>query len=93
MVDGNALEWPVVQCCTGHEVLCECGADERPLRAYARGDALPSMTVDQRDWCLQQIGQMEGYSVADYAHADDRVLASGVINAWTDYCRDKGLLP
>jgi hypothetical protein len=50
------------------------------------------MTPIQRDACLEEIAHVEGYDRADYAHVDDRDLARGVLSAWTDFCRDKGLL-
>lgn len=86
--------WPDVPCCiTALADSCRCGYEERVLRAYSRKDqSLPEMTKDQRDWCLSEIGKVESYDWRDYEFADDAMLASGVLSAWTDFCRDKGLL-
>ncbi len=54
--------------------------------------AMPDMTAEQREFCLTEIGNVEGYRRADYEESDDADLASGVLSAWTDFCRDKGLL-
>jgi hypothetical protein len=69
---------------------CVCGASERVLRAIHRGQV--KLTDDQREWCLSEIAAVEGYTRAEYAMADDATIAHGVMCAWTDYCRDKGLL-
>jgi hypothetical protein len=72
---------------------CICGADERILRGYIREDPkLPPMTQAQREWCLNEIGSVEGYTRSDFECECDGGLARGVLNAWRDYCRDKGLL-
>lgn len=72
------------------EVGCVCGDSERVLRAIKRGEM--SLNDDQREWCFKEIDRVEGYSRDEYALADDFSLASGVLSAWTDYARDKGLL-
>lgn len=85
--------WPDVACCqgmSGNPGGCECGPQERYLRAVTRGDAI--LNPGQREWCLSEIDQVEGYSRADYAHEEDDAIARGVLSAWTDYARDKGLL-
>jgi hypothetical protein len=66
---------------------------ERALRGWmsAKSD-MPNMTEDQRNWALDEIASVEGYSRSDYEDADDAMVARGVLDAWTDYCRDKGLL-
>ena len=46
----------------------------------------------ERKWCLDEIGNVEGYTRADYEAYSDGDLASTVLRAWTDFCRDKGLL-
>jgi hypothetical protein len=53
---------------------------------------LPPMTIDQILWCLKEIDSVEGHSDDDHLKDTDAELARGVINAWTDYCRDKGLI-
>ena len=72
---------------------CACGAEERVLRGYIDGlQSLALMTVAQREWCLDEIGQVEGYRRSEHEQDSDADLASTVLHAWTDYCRDKGLL-
>lgn len=71
---------------------CMCGAEERPLRAYISNSASTPMTPEQRDWCLQEIEHVEGYRKSDYINESDANLARGVLSAWTDFARDKGLL-
>jgi hypothetical protein len=50
------------------------------------------MNADQREFCLAEIGQVEGYTRADHAEDNDADLASAVLDAWTAYARDKGLI-
>jgi hypothetical protein len=69
---------------------CVCTAAERACRAIARGDY--ELTEPAREWCLSEIAKVEGYDREDYAGDADRHVARGVLDAWTDYCRDKGLL-
>ena len=73
-----------------------CIDAERALRHYTYPDSmglkLPPMTSVQREWCLDEISQVEGYTRQDYDAATDRDLACGVLSAWADYCRDKGLI-
>ena len=70
---------------------CACEPNERALRNYASGTDSPQpMTAEQREWCLDEIDGVEGYSRSDYEKHDDSGLASGVLEAWRDYCRDKG---
>jgi hypothetical protein len=72
---------------------CACGPDERVLRAYIDGlPTLPPMTPEQREWCLSEIESVEGYDRRDYEQCLESELASGVLSAWTNYCRDKGML-
>jgi hypothetical protein len=71
--------------------LCVCDRAERTLRCYIRG-GLPPMTPAQREECLAEIGSVEGYDRNDYEGVDDASLARGVLHAWTDFCRDTGLL-
>ncbi|WP_158669926.1 hypothetical protein [Bradyrhizobium guangdongense] len=83
-----------VRCCDPQEfdgeVVCACGDSERVLRAIQRGEV--KLTDEQREWCLSEIESVEGYTRDEYAMADDITIAQGVMCAWTDYCRDKGLL-
>lgn len=83
-----------VQCCyAGSGEHCVCPHSERILRAFAdHALSLPNMTQQQREWCLNEIGSVEGYERGDYANCSDSDLAITVLHAWTDYCRDKGLL-
>jgi hypothetical protein len=69
---------------------CVCPDAERALRAIARGDY--ELTDDAREWCLTEIDRVEGHSRVDHDGDADRHVANGVLSAWTDYCRDKGLL-
>ena len=73
---------------------CVCPSVERALRAFMerRPGTPAAMTPDQRAWCLAEIGSVEGYVRADYEDVADSALARGVLNAWTDYARDKGAL-
>ena len=70
---------------------CVCGLSEKALRAW-RGNQLPAMTPEQREWCYQEIDAVECHDREDYLAASDADLAYGVLCAWQDYCRDKGLL-
>ena len=74
------------------EDLCFCSDLEKALRAYSAGMAMPAMTEGQRTYCLDEISRVEGYERKDYEASTEADLARGVLNAWTDYCRDKGLL-
>lgn len=69
---------------------CACGDSERVLRAIQRGEI--KLDDEQREWCRTEIDKVEGYSRSEYELADDLTLAHAVLCAWTDYCRDKGLL-
>ncbi len=71
---------------------CECGIYERSLRAFMYGKQPDYMSDAQREECLNEIAQVEGYDRKDYEDAADEDLAQGVLDAWTDYARDKGLL-
>jgi hypothetical protein len=50
------------------------------------------MTIAEREWCLDEIGQVEGYERNEHTQDLDADLARTVIDAWVAYCRDKGLL-
>lgn len=80
-------------CVCQMEGSCLCTSEERVLRMYgSRSPKLPPMTPEQREECLSEIGRVEGYDRRDYEKRDDSQLANGVLCAWTDYCRDKGLM-
>lgn len=79
------------KCLCGYGDCCVCPDTERALR-HAMETPHPFFSAEQRDWCLSEICKVEGYCRENYETAPDPQLARGVINAWTDYCRDKGLL-
>lgn len=60
------------------------------LRMVQDGSA--RLTAAQREECLKEIESIEGYRREDYEGQTDDNIASGVLCAWTDYCRDKGLI-
>lgn len=74
---------------------CICTPTERALRAWSAGklEGKQTMTPGQRAWCLDEIRATEGYDAKYYTNVSDQRLAEGVLRAWQDYCRDKGLLP
>lgn len=72
------------------EIGCVCGDSERVLRHIVRTHG--KLSDDQREWCLREIDQVEGHSRADFKLCDDATIAAGVMSAWVDYARDKGLL-
>lgn len=74
--------------CFGTDILdtCLCSDEECFLRSK------PTMTAEQREWCLAEIAAVEGWRREDWIAASDADLASAVVNAWQDYCRDKGLM-
>jgi hypothetical protein len=74
------------------EMPCLCPPAELALRSYAAGHDLPPMTAEQRAWCLDEIGMVEGYSTADHVFESDAIIAKTVMAAMFDYCRDKELL-
>lgn len=69
-----------------------CIDSEMALRHYTYDIPLPPMTPEQREWCLDEIGHVEGYDRLEWFGCTDAQLAKGVLQAWADYCRDKGLL-
>jgi hypothetical protein len=78
-------------CCSGPGAPgCACGREERALRAICFKQYRP-MTPAEREWCKQEITRVEGYSPQD-AEGTDAEVASVVLRAWADYCRDKGLM-
>lgn len=76
------------QCATYalEEADCICGASERVLRS-----GIP-LTGEQREWCLNEIARVEGYDRKDYQECSDKDLGRAVLSAWTDYCRDQGMM-
>lgn len=76
-----------------HE-MCVCakgaGGAERVLRFVMHVDG--RLSSAQREWCLTEIDSVEGHRRADHEHDTDGELAHATIDAWTDYCRDKGLM-
>ena len=91
---GNALSWPDAGCCwPDYPGGCACPPMERALRAWSRNDPFVApMTAAQREHCLSEIASVEGYDAAEFEGSPDDDVARGVLNAWRDYCRDKGLL-
>lgn len=77
-------------CICGYGECCVCPDTEKALRAVAHSGA--ALNAEQREWCLREIGRVEGYDRKEHESATDRDLAHTVICAWTDYARDKGLL-
>lgn len=93
MSTASGLDWPETPCCIKAAAgECICGKEERALRGFMAGRIKDPMTAEQREYCLSQIDQIEGYSRAEYASTSDPDLAHGVLSAWVDYCRDKGVL-
>lgn len=87
------LRWPDAGCCwPDYPGGCVCLPAEKAIRAWKRGEITAPMNVDQREFCLAEIGRVEGYDRADHESDTDSDLASAVLNAWTDYARDKGLI-
>lgn len=90
LADPMPAPLPALPCqCLGHAAVvdgCVCPPTERMLRS-----GLP-LTPAQRTWCLDQINSVEGYRRDDYLGCTDAQLAKAVLTAWSDYCRDKGLL-
>jgi hypothetical protein len=77
-------------CICGYGDCCVCPTTEKALRAILHADL--KMTEEQREWCKREIDKVEGHGRNDYIDADDSTIAGGVLNAWVDYARDKGLL-
>jgi hypothetical protein len=64
--------------------------NERALRCFVYGVLTVPMSREQREWCLSEIGSVEGYDRENHETSNDRDLAGAVLSAWRDYCRDKG---
>lgn len=87
----SITRWPDTSCqCSISE--CICPLCERALRAWSNGSLKIGMTPDQREFCLSEIDSVEGYRREDYESYSESDLARGVLDAWRDYCRDKGML-
>ena len=94
----TARNWPGIErygigdCyCYGDSEGCVCPPLEKAIRVIAGGHGEP-LTAADRETCLREIEKVEGYRRADYEPLPDQELAKGVLDAWTDFCRDKGLL-
>lgn len=86
-------EWPEAPCCwPDHPGGCQCPPMERALRAWMDGKEMPAMTPKQREACLEEIRQVEGYDYKEHESETDAELSNTTLSAWTDYCRDKGLM-
>lgn len=77
---------------SAHVETCMCSAAERAVRAFAYCRPADVMTPEQRRWCLDEIAAVEGFRREDHDADDDMDLARCVLDAWTEYCRDKGLI-
>jgi len=71
---------------------CVCDAEEKALRLWAYQKAPSPMTPEQREWCAAEIDSVECHDREDYEGGTDAELAMGVLRAWQDFARDKGLL-
>lgn len=72
---------------------CICaaaGGAEKVLRFVMAVDGV--LSPAQREWCLCEISQVEGHTRADHESDSCADLARATLEAWTDYCRDKGLM-
>lgn len=87
-LDNLAPDRCVCECPYG----CQCPPGEKALRFILGHRPGTYFTQEQREWCLDEIGSVEGYRREDYADLSDPEIARGVLDAWLDYCRDKGLL-
>lgn len=96
-----APELPGVKCqCMVCAADCICPPNELALRAWSsisnivtgQSTAGRAMTPGEREWCFQEIDQVEGYCRANHANETDSQLARVVLNAWRDYARDKGMI-
>ena len=87
----NVCDYCSCYCYPKLESPCVCGEPEKSLRGWISGSIKTPMTEVQREWCLSEIDSVEGYVRKDYEASKDDELARGVICAWRDYARDKGL--
>lgn len=91
MLAKTEIQWSEPACCMGPDG-CVCGDMERALRGWIGGYAERPMTDAERQACLDEIGQVEGWKAEDHINDSDADLARSVLSVWTEYCRDKGLL-
>lgn len=90
---GVLVDWPNVSCqCFDDNRECICPPMEKALRAWQGERITCPMSSEQRESCLHEIGQVEGYDRADHETDKPADLARATLGAWVDYCRDKGLL-
>lgn len=75
-----------------NETHCVCGESEKALRGWMSGRLITPMTPEQREWCYGEIDSVEAHDRQDYVTGTDAELARGVLNAWLEYCQDKGLV-
>lgn len=73
-----------------HCLCARAGGAERVLRFVMETDG--RLAPAQREWCLAEIDSIEGFRRQDYEASTDAEIASATIDAWIDYCRDKGML-
>lgn len=71
---------------------CMCPDAEKVLRMIVGDRSTKPLTEGEKKECFAEIDKVEGYSSADLAAGTDWQIANGVLCAWTDYARDKGLL-
>lgn len=88
----RASQCPGCYCYEDGRMPCLCPDSEKALRICAAGRLQGPLAPAEREECLGQIAAVEGYRREDYETAPDEQLAGGVLSAWTDYARDKGLL-
>lgn len=92
-----SVDWPYPPprwCCSGGAgVECVCPPMERALRAWSSGAMMPPMSKEERERCLEEIGRVEGWDRGEHEADTDAELARNVLSAWTDYCRDQGMIP
>lgn len=86
------VNWPEVSCCMGDEKFCVCGDAERSLRAWVGRNDMPPMTPEQRSFCLDEIGRVEGWVREEHVNDTPEQLARNTLSAWSDYAHDKGLI-
>lgn len=69
---------------------CRCGPTEKQLRCWQAEVPGPKMTQAQRDWCKNEVQNIEG---GDWPGNDatDAQVAGAVLDAWRTFARDKGL--
>ncbi len=71
---------------------CACGESEKALRGWISGRIKEPMTPEQREWCYTEIENIEAHDRENYLKGTDAEVARGVLDAWMDFCQDKGLM-